>query len=63
MTDTRSRAILHNPDVYKNPETFNPERFLKDGKLDPDIRSPESAAFGFGRRYDLYYSKHKPNAM
>jgi Cytochrome P450 len=45
------RAILHDDKVYKDPGKFNPDRFLKDGKLDPDIRSPEVASFGFGRRY------------
>lgn len=29
---------------------FNPDRFVKDGVLDPDILNPEVAAFGFGRR-------------
>jgi len=43
-------AILHDESVYKDPGTFNPDRFLKDGELDPDIRPPEVAAFGFGRR-------------
>jgi len=43
-------AILHDEGAYKNPGKFCPERFLKDGKLDPDVRSPEIAAFGFGRR-------------
>ena len=27
-----------------------PERYLKDGKLNPDVRDPDSAVFGFGRR-------------
>nr|GAT47917.1 cytochrome P450 [Mycena chlorophos] len=45
-----SWAILHDKDVYPNPDQFKPERFLRDGKLNPDIRDPETAAFGFGRR-------------
>ncbi|THH30968.1 hypothetical protein EUX98_g3209 [Antrodiella citrinella] len=43
-------AILHNPEEYPNPEAFIPERFLKDGQINPDVRDPSSAAFGFGRR-------------
>jgi Cytochrome P450 len=46
------RAILHDENIYKDPQTFNPERFLKDGELDPEIMSPELAVFGFGRRYE-----------
>jgi len=45
-----SWAILHDSNVYKDPKTFNPERFLKDGKFDPDVRPPEVATFGYGRR-------------
>jgi len=41
-------AILHNPDDYPEPFVFNPERFLKDGKLNHKVRDP--CAFGFGRR-------------
>jgi cytochrome P450 len=44
---------MHDPDVYKDPEIFNPERFLKDGELDLDTKSPDSVVFGFGRRYVL----------
>jgi hypothetical protein len=43
------RAILHDPDVYPEPEVFNPERFLDpDGTLrdDPTLAS----VFGFGKR-------------
>ena len=43
------RAVLHDPDVYPEPEAFNPERFLNpDGTLrdDPTLAS----AFGFGKR-------------
>ncbi|KIM82727.1 hypothetical protein PILCRDRAFT_88402 [Piloderma croceum F 1598] len=42
-------SILHNPDVYPEPEKFRPQRFLTDGKLNPDIRD-SVAAFGYGRR-------------
>lgn len=44
------RAMLHNPEEYPNPETFNPDRFIKDGRLNPDVRDPFTLAFGFGRR-------------
>ncbi|QRV84472.1 cytochrome P450 family protein [Ceratobasidium sp. AG-Ba] len=38
--------ILHNPDVYDQPERFLPERYLVENPP-PD---PECYAFGFGRR-------------
>ena len=44
-----SRAILHDPSVYPEPEAFKPERFLNpDGSLreDPILLS----TFGYGRR-------------
>jgi cytochrome P450 len=43
------RAILHNPDLYPDPEAFKPERFLnEDGTLrdDPAI----TLTFGVGKR-------------
>ncbi|KDQ52205.1 hypothetical protein JAAARDRAFT_138959 [Jaapia argillacea MUCL 33604] len=43
-------SILHDPMVYPEPEKFKPERFLKDGKLNPEVRDPSVAVFGFGRR-------------
>ena len=42
--------VLHDPEVFKDPMEFQPERYLKDGKLNPDVRDPDCAAFGFGRR-------------
>ncbi|KAJ7483548.1 cytochrome P450 [Mycena latifolia] len=37
-------------EIYPDPHTFKPERFLRDGKLNPAVRDPDTAAFGFGRR-------------
>ncbi|KAF7977286.1 hypothetical protein HWV62_4247 [Athelia sp. TMB] len=43
--------ILNDEDAYPDPSAFRPERFLKDGKLDPSVRNPTSAGvFGWGRR-------------
>lgn len=45
-----NRAILDDPVVYPDPSVFNPERFLKDGKINPEVQDPEVAAFGYGHR-------------
>ncbi|KAF8883974.1 cytochrome P450 [Infundibulicybe gibba] len=50
-----SWSILHDPETYDQPLEFRPERFLKDGKIDPSVQGAEVAAFGFGRRYALPY--------
>ena len=42
-----SRQMLHDPEVYSDPTTFRPERFLGP-KPEPD---PRQICFGFGRRY------------
>jgi len=47
------RAICYDETVYPAPHTYNPERFLKDGKLDPSMEDPEDRIFGTGRRCDL----------
>ncbi|KZP29740.1 cytochrome P450 [Athelia psychrophila] len=50
MVLPNSWAILNDPAVYPDPSVFNPERFLKDGQIDPEVQDPELAAFGYGRR-------------
>jgi cytochrome P450 len=45
----RFRAILHDPEIYPDPEEFKPERFLnEDGSVrdDPSL----SLVFGAGKR-------------
>ena len=44
------RAIARDPKVFPSPDVFMPERFLKDGQLNPDVRDPASFSFGYGRR-------------
>ena len=43
--------MLHNEHDYPDPFDFKPERFMKDGQLNPNIRDPVITAFGFGRRW------------
>ena len=45
-----SRACTHDPDVFPDPDVFRPERFIKDGRLDPGQCDPIYLTFGFGRR-------------
>ena len=39
------RGITRNPEIYDEPESFRPERFI-DGKL----LDPRQMVFGYGRR-------------
>ncbi|KAJ3757779.1 cytochrome P450 [Lentinula raphanica] len=44
-------SILHNEEIYPQPDIFNPTRFLDDkGNLNPEVKDPADYAFGFGRR-------------
>ena len=44
------RSILHDPKIFKNPMEYQPERYLNDEKLNPNVMDLDSVAFGFGRR-------------
>ncbi len=44
------RAIFHDEALYPNPHAFDPDRFLKDGKINPQVLDPAKFSFGFGRR-------------
>lgn len=56
--DHYHRAILHDENVYPDPYSFRPERFMKDGKIDLNVQDPGVAAFGYGRR--IWCALHIP---
>ncbi|KAF7368440.1 Cytochrome P450 [Mycena venus] len=43
-------SIVIGNEMYPDPKSFKPERFLLGGKLNSDVRDPEAVIFGFGRR-------------
>jgi len=45
--------VCYDETVYPEPQTYDPERFLKNGRLDSSVKDPEDRVFGSGRRYVL----------
>ncbi|KAJ8468879.1 hypothetical protein ONZ51_g9348 [Trametes cubensis] len=39
-------AVMHDPQYYPEPDKFNPDRFVRDGKLDTDVLDPTSVCPG-----------------
>ena len=53
------RAMMHDKNVYSDPFEFKPERFLdENGEPDMSAPQPDTAFFGFGRRYVDLLSKY-----
>lgn len=50
LTKFACRAMFHDEKIYPDSYTFNPDRFIKEGKIDLSVQDPELIAFGFGRR-------------
>ena len=45
---------MHDEEVYPDPFDFKPERFLdRNGQPDMSVPQPDTAFFGFGRRYAI----------
>ncbi|KAJ2921469.1 hypothetical protein H1R20_g15623, partial [Candolleomyces eurysporus] len=42
--------MMQNEDMFPDPHAFNPERHIKDGRINQDLLDPISPNFGFGRR-------------
>ncbi|EJD46783.1 putative CyP450 monooxygenase [Auricularia subglabra TFB-10046 SS5] len=43
-------ALMHDEKEYPEPMKFDPDRWLRDGKLDESVQDPRIAIYGFGRR-------------
>ena len=54
--DERCRAMFYDESVYPAPYQYDPERYIKDGKLNPSVKDPEERVFGSSRRYESYHS-------
>ena len=57
-------AYMHDPNVYEDPDVFQPERFIRNGKLDFSIApDPAKFIFGFGRRYETDVTRTSPSML
>lgn len=51
MSSPSSRNMTRNPDVFPDPESFNPERYMEEmDAATATARDPRNFVFGFGRR-------------
>ncbi|KAH6919339.1 cytochrome P450 [Coprinopsis sp. MPI-PUGE-AT-0042] len=60
MILTNNWAIMHDPEVFDDPMTFKPERYLKGGQINKEVLDPNDVAFGYGRR--ICPGRHLSNA-
>ena len=56
--EERYSAMFHDESVYPAPYQYDPERYLKDGKLDPSVKDPEERVFGSSRRYRVVFQSY-----
>ena len=47
--------MLHDPKYFNDPMEYQPERFLKDGKLNPDVMDINSVVFGLDAGQQIQY--------
>ena len=45
-----NREMSHDEKMYPSSFTFDPIRFLENGRISKSVRDPRSMLFGFGRR-------------
>ncbi|KAJ8521861.1 hypothetical protein ONZ45_g1496 [Pleurotus djamor] len=45
-----NRQLMQDEKYFADPTLFNPDRFIKDGKIDTELTEVVQLAFGFGRR-------------
>ena len=43
--------MTQNPEVYSNPEKFDPDRYLRMSTDESERMDPRNVVFGFGRRW------------
>lgn len=47
--------MLRDESLYPDPDTFNPDRFITEGKIDETVQNPRDMFFGFGKRFAIFH--------